>query len=193
MSISRRVFIKSGTLAAMLAGISLQPTLRALAQGQIATVADPLSNYTQTTFEQYLNSVFTLRRFVSVEVVLEKVEDTLSPKVSRDGGRESFTLHFRGGNRALPQDTYMVDHPALGTFALFLVPSGADENGAQSYVAVINRLAYTGTGNTASPASSRKPLVRRPTTTRAPEEVKPAQKPAQTPSTKPLRKGNLDF
>ena len=67
--------------------------------------------------------------------MLEKVEDTLHATVSRTGGRESFMLHFRGGDVQLPQDTYTVEHSALGNFRLFLVPSGADENGAQSYVA----------------------------------------------------------
>jgi hypothetical protein len=41
----------------------------------------------------------------------------------------------------LPQDTYIVECGALGSFALFLVPGGADENGKQSYVANVNRLA----------------------------------------------------
>ena len=191
MSISRRLFIKSGTFAALVAGISFQPVLRTLAQGQIAPAEDPLSNYTLATFQQYVNSVFTLRRFGQVEVVLEKVEDTLSPKISREGGRESFTLHFRGGSRELRQDTYMVEHPALGTFYLFLVPSGADENGAQGYIAVINRLSYT--GRQTAPPGSRKPLVRKPSTTAAPAEVKPAQKPGDAPSSKPARKGNKDY
>jgi uncharacterized protein DUF6916 len=188
MSISRRIFIKAGTLTAIAAGISLKPALFVLAQGQIAPISDPLSNYTQATFEQYVNSIFTLRRFVTVEVVLEKVEDTLSPKVSRAGGRESFTLHFRGGGRALRQDTYVVDHPALGTFRLFLVPSGADENGAQGCVAVINRLAYTGTSP--APGGTQKPLVRKPSILTTSPEGKPAPKPTQTPVVKPSRKGN---
>ena len=193
MSISRRIFIKAGALAAIAAGIAVKPAVLALAQGQIAPVADPLSNYTQATFEQYVNSIFTLRRFVTLEVVLEKVEDTLSPKVSRAGGRESFTLHFRGGGQALRQDTYVVDHPALGTFSLFLVPSGADENGAQGYVAVINRLAYTGAstapGGTQKPGMQ-KPLARKPSILIPSLEGKPAQKPTQTPAAKPSRKGN---
>jgi hypothetical protein len=188
MSISRRIFIKAGTLTAIAAGISLKPALFVLAQGQIAPISDPLSNYTQATFEQYVNSIFTLRRFVTVEVVLEKVEDTLSPKVSRAGGRESFTLHFRGGGTALRQDTYVLDHPALGTFSLFLVPSGADENGAQGYVAVINRLAYTGTSP--APGGMKKPLVRKPSILTTSPAGKPAQKPTQTPVVKPSRKGN---
>ena len=36
----------------------------------------------------------------------------------------SFSLLFRRSGAALPQDTYMLDHDWLGTFPLFLVPSG---------------------------------------------------------------------
>ena len=189
MSISRRLFIKTGALAVVLAGISLKPGL--LAMGQEPTVSlpasDPLSNYTQATFEQYVNSIFTLRGRKTIEVVLTKVEDTLPAKVSRTGGRESFTLHFRGGGTALPQDTYVIEHPSLGTFMMFLVPTTTDENGAQGYVAVVNRLAYN--TNIPAPNGMRKPLIRKPSTTAAPGDGKPAQT-QQTPVAKPTRKGN---
>jgi hypothetical protein len=191
MSISRRVFIKAGALAVVIAGISLKPGLLVL--GQEPTIAlpasDPLSNYTQATFAQYINSIFTLRGRQTIEVTLTKIEDTLPAKASRTGGRESFTLHFRGGGTALPQDTYVIEHPSLGSFRMFLVPTGADENGAQGYVAVVNRLAY----DTNIPApGGRKPLVRKPSTTAAPSANKPAQT-QQTPAAKPTRKGNNDF
>ena len=193
MPISRRIFIKVGTLAAIAAGISLRPGLMVLGQDPMVALpaTDPLSNYTQATFTQYLNSVFTLRGRTKVEVTLMKVEDTLPAKASRTGGRESFALTFRGGGGvALPQDTYVVEHPALGTFSLFLVPTGADDNGAHGYVAVINRLAYA----TAQPAPGgmRKPLIRRPSNTAAPSNSKPTQGP-QTPAAKPSRKGNSEL
>src|ERR1043165_6468096 len=140
MSISRRFFVKAATIAAVTAGLSLKPSIMAVAQ-EIAQ-SDPLSFYTQSTFVQYINSVFQLRGLTVVDVILEKVEDTLPATVSRTGGRESFILFFRGGSKQLPQDTYTMDHPALGTFQLFLVPSGPDENGAQGYTATVNRLAY---------------------------------------------------
>jgi hypothetical protein len=136
MSISRRIFLKVGTIAAVAAGISMKPGLVVFGQDP-----DPLSNYTMGTFTQYVDSIFTLRGSATVEVTLTKVKDTLPANSSRAGGRESFVLVFRGGSVKLPQDTYTIEHPALGKFKLFLVPSGADENGAQGYVATINRLA----------------------------------------------------
>jgi hypothetical protein len=36
----------------------------------------------------------------------------------------TFSLRFRRSGIPLPQDTYMLDHNWLGTFPLFLVPSG---------------------------------------------------------------------
>ena len=195
MSISRRVFIKVGTLAAIAAGISLRPGLSVMGQDVVdqigAPVAnDPLSNYTQATFAQYVNSVFRLRGRTVVDVNLMKVEDTLPAKVARVGGRESFLLHFRGGGVRLPQDTYTVEHAALGTFLLFLVPSGADENGAQGYIAVINRLAYT--SKPLSPGVPRKPIGTKRSIVTPPDETKPLQEPAKTTPARPSRKGSTE-
>jgi Domain of unknown function (DUF6916) len=195
MLISRRTFIKAGALAAIVAGISLKPGLLVFAQEPSVALptSDPLSNFTQATFEQYLNSIFTLRGRTPVEITLTKVEDTLPAKVSRTAGRESFTLHFVGGGVALPQDTYVIDHAALGTFKLFLVPAGSDDNGAQRYVAVINRLAYDASAPV--PGNPRKPLIRKPSTTTAPSDNKAGQSPTPTTPVKPTRKrkGNSDL
>lgn len=137
MSISRRIFLKVGATAAVAAGIKLRPDRVVFGQD-----TDPLSNYTMGTFTQYLDSIFTIRGSTTVEVTLTKVKDTLPENASRAGGRESFVLVFRGGSQQLKQNTYTVEHPALGTFKLFLVPGDRDENGVQGYVASINRLAH---------------------------------------------------
>ena len=161
MSISRRLFISVGSFAAIAAGISTKPGLVALGQKLgVATPYDPLSFYTMATFLQYVNSVFTLRGWSTVELTLAKVQDTLPANTSRLGGRESFVLEFRGGTAQLHQDTYTIEHPALGTFKLFIVPGGTDENGASLYAATINRLAYV-----IKPNAPRKPLMKSSTTT----------------------------
>ena len=55
-------------------------------------------------------------------------------------GHESFALLFDGpADPVLGQGTYAVEHPALGTFALFVVPIGRDAD-RTSYEAVFNRL-----------------------------------------------------
>ena len=197
MSISRRIFIKTVSVAAITAATVGKSALVTFAQGTGATASDPLAYYTQATFTQYINSIFRLHGFRTVEVVLEKVQDTLPATVSRTGGRESFVLYFRGGDVLLPQDTYTVEHPALGNFRLFLVPNGADANGAQSYVATINRLTYTAKTNAAPKAVPRKsvPTSTPKTESSAPGRVTPEMKTpgaAETPKpqiqVKPLKR-----
>ena len=98
---------------------------------------DPLANYTKSTFVSYLNSVFQIQTTSgNVEVTLTSINDMPAP-----AGGECFSLLFVGGSEERSQNTYVVTHPALGTFSLFLVPAGSDENGAQKSVATINRVA----------------------------------------------------
>lgn len=186
MSISRRIFLKTASVAAIAVVTIGKSTLAVLAQGG---ATDPLSYYTQDTFTQYINSIFRLHGVRTVEVMLEKVQDALPATVTRTGGRESFTLHFRGGDVRLPQNTYTVEHPALGNFELFLVPGGADANGAQSYVATINRLGYTAKPSTAPKAMERKsaPESTPKTESSTPAKVTPEIKapgPVETPKPK---------
>ena len=55
-------------------------------------------------------------------------------------GKEGFALLFTGiSKHGFGQGTYILDHPALGSFALFLVPVGP-VGASTSYEAVINRL-----------------------------------------------------
>ena len=176
MSISRRNFIQMASVTAITASTMAKSALVAFAQGTLQLSDDPLAYYSQATFAQYINSIFRLHGFRTVDVTLEKVEDTLPATVSRDDGRESFVLHFRGGGVLLPQNTYTVEHPALGTFILFLVPNGADENGAQSYVATINRLSLS----TKIRAPKAMPRRSTPTSTRKTD----SSGPKDTPETK---------
>jgi hypothetical protein len=178
---------------------------------------DPLANYTKATFISYLNSIFQLHTvFGLVAVTLLKVNDMTAPK-----GGECFSLLFRGGARALKQDTYTLDHSALGTFQLFLVPVGTDDNGAQGYLATINRLSYsqalaspapTDSGSTKRSGSLTTTTTPTPTPTptptatlanaspspntpaqpEAPAITKPAAKPKPTKIKKPLWKQNDD-
>lgn len=198
MSISRRIFMKMASLAAITAGAAGKSALVAFAQDAVLPGAtDPLAYYTQATFSQYINSIFRLRGFRTVDVTLEKVEDTLPATVSRSGGRESFVLHFRGGGVQLPQDTYLVEHAALGTFKLFLVPNGADENGAQSYVATFNRLAYTAKSKApkAMPRKSAPSSTSKPESSGAPQVTPEAKSPGPPEKAKPQiqpRKRKID-
>ena len=147
MSISRRLFIKRASVFSLALGTIPKSSLAVFAQGSGAT--DPLAYYTQQSFTQYLNSIFRFHGSTTVDVTLLKVQDNFPAKVARTAGYESFNLHFVGGRIQLPQGTYTVEHAALGTFKLFLVPGGADEN---HYVATINRVP-----STTKPGGPRKP------------------------------------
>jgi len=147
MSDSRRKFLKAGMLAAMFAAAPLKSVLghgwtelrSNLFEDPFSIQDDPLANYTKATFVYYLNSIFKLRSgYTTIEVTLTKVDDLAAAR-----GGECFSLLFRGGGTALRQGTYRIEHAALGKFALFLVPTGTDDNGAQGYLATINRLSYS--------------------------------------------------
>jgi hypothetical protein len=179
MSDSRRKFLKLGILAALFAAA---PVKNALGQswkdrdanpgtGPSTDLQDPLANYTKATFKSYLHSIFQLHAVGGiVEVTLLQVDDLPAAK-----GGECFSLLFRGGSRALRQDNYPLYHPSLGTFRLFLVPVGTDRNGAQGYLATINRLSYV---DALAPAPTRSSQGNNSSTS-AP--APPSDSPATTP------------
>lgn len=164
MSTSRRRFLKAGVFAAVFAAVPLRSVIgqdwksRDGNPGEEpAAQTDVLSYYSKASFKSYLNSIFQLHTvFGIVEVTLLQVDDMPAP---RNG--ECFSLFFRGGSRPLRQDTYVLVHPSLGTFSLLLVPTGSDRNGAQGYLATINRLSYA--DMLANPAPTRSRF--QPTTT----------------------------
>jgi len=140
MSNSRRTFVKAGLMAGLFAAVpvsSLGKGFKHLAGGFLPfDEDDPLANYTKSSFVSYLNSVFQVQTASgNVAVTLTSVDDMPAPS-----GGECFSLLFVGGSEERAQNTYGVTHPSLGTFQLFLVPAGADENGAQKSVATINRV-----------------------------------------------------
>jgi hypothetical protein len=58
------------------------------------------------------------------------VEAGVLPTSSPTGGRAPFSIVFRGPlDAVLPQCIYQLEHAAIGTFDLFLVPIGPDGEG----------------------------------------------------------------
>ncbi len=200
MSITRRKFLRAGSMVALAAAVPLKSALSAAGQGirkdrdgnpsdllPDGIVDSPLSYYTKSIFSSYLNSTFLLQAGAlgTVEVTLTQVRDTASGGGTSLAGQESFSLLFQnGGGPALPQRTYGIEHAALGSFALFLVPGGGDENGRQSYVAIVNRLAN-------SPALFPTPArsVKASTTPRPDAEISaPVKETPAAPTTPPRLK-----
>jgi hypothetical protein len=216
MSITRRKFLRAGTLLALSLGAPLN-----LVFGQQGNKggdgnqfdaqdmpADPLAHYTRAAFASYVNSIFRLYTgYSTIEVALTEVKDLAPDAAAAANGKECFSLLFRGGTTPLRQNTYAMDHPALGKFELFLVPGAPNDNGAQSFVAIINRLSFKDAADAlksaparlTKPSSSIKPdstvaqppQTSTPAVTTAPPAATPVvNQPAQTPAptTMPVKK-----
>ena len=194
MSNSRRKFLKAGMLAALFAAVPLKSVLSQSWKSRDGNPNegftpgvqnnDPLASYSKAAFVSYLNSVFQLSNgFTVVEVTLLKVSDMTAPK-----GGECFALLFRGGSQALTQNTYTISHPSLGRFLLFLVPTGPDDNGAQGYLATINRLSYADALIPAPKPATRRSETTTTTPATSPANASPANNqpaPNSTPATIP--------
>ena len=101
-----------------------------------------LETFTVDTFAPRLGEAFDMRLAGQALPALTLIAATALPEHPlRDGQparRSPFTLIFRGPYAPLlPQRTYQLAHPALGTFDLFLVPIGPDREGL-CYEAVFN-------------------------------------------------------
>lgn len=153
MSISRRKFVKAGALVLLAAGV---PSVAAgknndpVAAGKSALGLNsvPLSGvgtrhpFTQQLFAPHLNSLFRIHANSGVsQLKLIQVSDqkAAGKKPGRIAGKECFSLLFVGYGQTITQDSYRVEHDALGTFELFVVPVGRHD-GAQHYEAVFTRL-----------------------------------------------------
>jgi hypothetical protein len=94
---------------------------------------------TKATFEPHVNTVFRISDGTKVVTsTLVSVADMGPVPDRKQAGRECFVIKFKG-TRPLAQNTYRIEHDALGKFELFLVPAGRDRKGSY-YQAVINRL-----------------------------------------------------
>lgn len=195
MSISRRGFLRAGTLVALAAAVpvSVLGQNRKENDGnpvdQQTTQSDPLSSYNKSAFASYVNSIFRVYTGYSVvEVALTRVSDLPTGGPAAPAGGECFSLLFVGGSKAFDQGTYKLDHPSLGSFQLFLVPSGADDNGAETYIATINRIGYSPALINAPTRPSKTSDRMTPETPPKPQAVTPAPTTTPTPKTKPSHK-----
>ena len=148
-----------------------------------------------------MNSIFRLYTgYSTIDVALVEVKDLTPGANTAQTGAECFSLLFRGGSVALPQNTYKIEHPSLGTFPLFLTPGTADDNGAQSFVAIINRLPYSEAQRPAPTRLSKGHVIvaPQPPVTRTPAPAKtntPAPTTTPPKKTKPSKRrgGDDDF
>ena len=154
MSISRRKFIKIGSVsAALLAGTSLG--IEAAGFGQAVgsggfnlppeVYGDPLFSYQAETFKKLIGSEFNLQTedFAETVVLTEMAENSFVSRKILPGGqiepKENFMLSFRVSSAEAEQANYTMFHPELGEFDLLLVPA-KNNQGEILLNAVINRL-----------------------------------------------------
>lgn len=153
MVVSRRGFLKRGSLLVLGAGTSLGFADRVFGrdnyseyQGSKQENLLPKNNkpaqfnFTKATFLPYVDTVFRIYPDSSkvLKTTLVSVGDIGPVPDHKKAGRECFVLRFRG-TESLPQNTYRIEHEVLGRFQLFLVPAGKNKKGVY-YQAVINRL-----------------------------------------------------
>lgn len=155
MSVSRRGFLQSACISAVAVGLFSGSASSVFAQKselkdskgyfQIPpqVFGERLFHFTQATFEPYLESDFrvSVGPYKVVNLTLVKVEDQ-RPRLRKGMARtegECFTLLFKAsGKLSELQQTYVLEHEALGKFSLFLVDAGKKEREVY-YVATINR------------------------------------------------------
>jgi hypothetical protein len=153
MSVSRRNFLKGGTLVILSAGIPLKLSMLANAQRRNASASvtssgfqipyasqrDPLYYLKSSSFSPYLNDTFRFRAQSgkAVSVKLFKVTDF---KKSTDVvSEDSFSLVFRGpSNQPLKQNIYTIEHAALGNYTLLATPIVSRDKRAMYYEVIIN-------------------------------------------------------
>jgi hypothetical protein len=153
MVVSRRRFMKQGTLLILTAGASLGNVKRIIGRESLSEYSNPEQGlsvspgkslvslkFTKATFAPHLDTVFRIYPDASriIKSKLISIADIGPVPDQKVPGRECFVLRFRG-SRPLPQFSYRIEHDSLGRFELFLVPAGKNKKGWH-YEATINRL-----------------------------------------------------
>ena len=153
MVVSRRGFLKRGSLLVLATGVSLGSADRIFGRDTATNYTDPTQNdltakgnqptpfnFTRAMFVPYVDTDFRIYTDSpkALKFTLVAVNDIGPVPDTTKAGRESFVLKFRG-NQLLRQNTYRIEHEVLGRFDLFLVPAGKNKKAIYSQ-AVVNRL-----------------------------------------------------
>ena len=141
MSVSRRRFLKSGTLGGLAAGLMLKSNGFALGHDlNDSNDHPPGFDYSRATFEPHVGSTFRLLQGNQTHdltlVNLTDYQQTRTSRSSKAKSTESFVLSFRAPKSLSRTSTYRLEHAKLGTFDLFIAGNGRHEN----MTAVVNRI-----------------------------------------------------
>jgi hypothetical protein len=94
----------------------------------------------RATFLECVGSTFRLHREPEppMELTLSEAKALGTPGSTYQSRREPFSLLFHGPKSFyVPQKIYPLEHEAIGTLEIFLVPVGPDERGMR-YEAIFN-------------------------------------------------------
>ncbi|HEU4389367.1 MAG TPA: twin-arginine translocation signal domain-containing protein [Blastocatellia bacterium] len=151
MTVSRREFLKRGALVGAAAALPLSLTNLAAAQsgkgttggttgGGAANPYDAVAKLNKASFTPCIGTTFKMYAGLkTVDVKLTGIKDVASPTGKPVPGGECFDLAFQGAPyQLLRQNTFIMDHPKLGKFALLVVQVGLDSK-ASYFEAVFNR------------------------------------------------------
>jgi hypothetical protein len=150
MPVSRRSFLVAGQT--LLAAAALPLKFFGAATLEIgSTNTANLASWTKATFQPLVSSSFAVHSgartaawftLLSVEDMNSKTSTETAPMAFDlkalslpQPTIDTFALHFHGTGEALPQGTYELEHHSLGSFSLFVVPSGAT-----TYAAIISHI-----------------------------------------------------
>lgn len=148
MPISRRSFLRAGGVAVVAAGTTgglnalaaergSTPEAAASQPGGMTTTNDLMN---KATFAAHLRTVFKVSADGRREVPVELFEIRDCGPAERRNGQECFALTFRARtSQVLKQNTYQMEHRALGRFDLFIAPVKSEKHG-RVYEAVINHI-----------------------------------------------------
>jgi hypothetical protein len=143
MATSRRKFIKVGTLGALFAGIPLRAAATEIFERPASVPGSKHQSdvLTMQAFASHINSEFRLNHGNAKTTSLKLIEvNDLRSITPGNTSKECFSAVFVGLQKTtLRQDTYVIEHEALGKFSLLLVPIGMGKKEKQ-YEAIFNRL-----------------------------------------------------
>ncbi|MEP6848646.1 MAG: hypothetical protein ABI999_07305 [Acidobacteriota bacterium] len=146
MSISRRKFLVAAPAALgavlLIRDTAGQKAVNGRLPRAISAATDALSKLNWNSFLPYVNTDFTFRdpSGRAVTLRLTNMVDSKPEKfVPTSPKQECFTMTFKGPAKGtLAQNTYSVEHFALGRFDLFITFLGKTSKNS-TYTAVINR------------------------------------------------------
>jgi hypothetical protein len=150
MPVSRRTFLVAGQTLVAAAALPMKFFGAATSQFGSANTAN-LASWTKGTFEPLVSSSFAVHSgaLITTWFTLLSVEDmnlktprqaapmAFGPRTLRTAqpAINTFALRFHATGDTLEQGTYELEHPTLGKFSLFVVPSGTT-----TYTAIISHI-----------------------------------------------------